>query len=118
MYRQGDVLLVPCPRPLADERELVKRKKGEGIILAEGEATGHHHRIKDRSVNEWLVGPHWSFSSDKKRVITVGKNGATLTHEEHDPIKIEPGAYEIVRQREWAPPVASDRRDRWSYVAD
>ena len=38
MYRQGDVLLVPMERP-KDLGTLVRRKRGQGIILAAGEAT-------------------------------------------------------------------------------
>lgn len=104
MYRQGDVMLVPVSRPYDLRR--VPRKKGQGVILAEGEATGHHHRIRSKGVSEWIG---QSFGDRGKRYVVVSQLGATVTHEEHDPIEIPAGTYEIVRQKEYT--VEDDRRD-------
>jgi hypothetical protein len=35
--------------------------------------------------------------------VRVGPRGASITHEEHDTIKVPEGTYEIVQQREFAP---------------
>jgi hypothetical protein len=108
MYRQGDVLLVPVEVPLYPNEDLdfVRRKgNGEGIILAAGEATGHHHRIRDRHAREFR-GTARS-NTRGRRFVRVSHRGATITHEEHDPIKVPEGMYEIVQQREFAPEEAS-----------
>ena len=46
MYRQGDVLIVRVDEIPADAK-LINRTK-RGVILAEGEVTGHAHRIASR----------------------------------------------------------------------
>lgn len=107
MYRQGDVLLVPVGLAPYELRRLmpVARKRGEGIILAAGEATGHHHRIRNPWAREFRGTRAFSGSatSTDKRYVRIGKGGATITHEEHDPIPVPEGMYEIVQQREYAP---------------
>jgi hypothetical protein len=99
MYRQGDVLLVPVDA-LPKERTYVKRKRGEGVILAAGEATGHHHRVRERGAREYRV--------DRERYLTVGKAGGTVTHEEHDPITLPQGVFKIVQQREYEPVIVDN----------
>jgi hypothetical protein len=46
LYRQGDVLLMPIAK-LPEKIKRVRRENGL-IILARGEATGHHHFIDDK----------------------------------------------------------------------
>jgi hypothetical protein len=97
MYRQGDVLLVPVDtRP--ENLRYVKRKKGQkGVILAAGEATGHHHRVLEVGAREYRAD-----SGD--RYVTTGKAGGTITHEEHDPIPLPANTvFKVVQQREYAP---------------
>lgn len=101
MYRQGDVLLVPVDAPLQRDLTYVRRAKGQGIILAAGEATGHHHRVRERGAREFL-GTDIT-GTNGKRFLFVGPKGATITHEEHDTISVPPGEYEIVQQREYEP---------------
>ena len=94
-YRQGDVLLcavddIPSgakPVPSEDDR----------VVVALGELTGHAHAfaaaearmLRDR-------GRQRSF-------LVIGKGGGRLCHEEHDPILVPEGNYELRRQREYAP---------------
>jgi len=100
MYRQGDVLLVPVDE-VPKKRAYVKRKRGEGVILAAGEATGHHHRVRERGVREYRAG--------RNRYLTTGKAGGTVTHEEHDPISLPPnGMFRIVQQREYEPVIVDN----------
>ena len=113
MFRQGDVLLVPISRDeLPKERTRVRKKKGEGVILAAGEATGHHHRVRERGAVEYRAG--------KERYLTVGKAGGTITHEEHDPISLPPGGvFKIVQQREYAPVIVDNAvRENNAWVRD
>lgn len=109
MYRQGDVLVVPVAG-LPHERKLIRRKgKGEGVILAAGEATGHHHRVRERGARLYQVG--------KERYLTTGKAGGTITHEEHDSIELPPnGIFKVVQQREYEP-VIKDNTVRESHRA-
>ena len=93
-YRQGDVLLVKVGgRPRGTWRE-VARTEGR-VILALGEATGHAHAVLE---------PHAVLKQAAgvvDRYLEVLNKPATLVHEEHDSIKIEPGLYRVVRQREY-----------------
>jgi hypothetical protein len=112
MYRQGDVLLRPITLTSGDRERLVYRPRSvhaahgrnKGIVLAAGEATGHHHRIKDKSVKEYLLAD--------KRIVRVGNKGGTITHEEHDPITLPKGDYEVVQQREFDPPAPTPEKPR------
>ncbi|HKT04646.1 MAG TPA: hypothetical protein VJT31_34450 [Rugosimonospora sp.] len=96
-YRQGDVLVVavaaipagavPVPRDGAD------------VVLAYGEVTGHRHAISERHA-ELLALPE---AEIERRFLRITGESALLVHEEHAPVPLPPGAYEVVRQREYAP---------------
>lgn len=91
-YRQGDVLLVKVgelPGEAVPE-ELIEDR----IVLAYGEVTGHAHALS----TSFAV----AYAHDADRYV-VAKEGATLVHEEHNPIVLEPGVYRVVRQREYSP---------------
>ena len=96
MFRQGDVLLVPVAK-LPSRLEPVKRERGR-VILAHGEVTGHAHAIKDKRAA--------LFRDPKLAAIFMQVSGdapVALEHDEHDTIKVPPGDYQIVRQREYSP---------------
>jgi hypothetical protein len=108
-YRQGDVLI----EQVAKLPEKTKRVKREGglIILARGEATGHHHSIFDRSC-ELLEAPLPALSMpqlggpviEPDRYLRVGTHGAAVEHQEHDTINLPgPAHYLVRRQREYSP---------------
>ena len=91
IHRQGDVLLrrvasLPKRAQPAD----VGRIKGR-IVLAEGEATGHHHSVAVADA-ELLQGAEAIYL----RVMTP----TPLEHQEHAPITLNPGVWQVVRQRE------------------
>ena len=92
LYRQGDVLIRrinSLPKKKAVQRE-------NGHIL-EGEATGHIHRLEDTTKAQvFEVGEAGLY-------LRVGPEGVRIIHEEHDPITLPPGDFEIVRQREYSP---------------
>ena len=115
MYRQGDVLLVETTIPGGSRvvsRKLDGYPRVKGIVLAAGEATGHHHTVEDPRARLITRG--------SQRFLRVAPGGAELTHEEHDTIQLAPGEYEIRRQREYEPPRAESRSSRPSsrYVYD
>src|SRR4051794_29207222 len=96
--RQGDLLLVPVAAVPDGACEL-----GSGrLVLLRGEATGHAHVVEDEgaSLHGW--------SSDRYLLIE-GEHPAMLVHDEHDPLPLGPGVYEVRRQREYVP----QRRARW-----
>jgi hypothetical protein len=93
--RQGDVILVPVPE--------IEGKKLSHLTLAEGEVTGHKHRISD--------GQAELFEKDGTLYLRVFSDVATLTHEEHKAISIPQGNWMIRIQREYEP-------EGWRYVAD
>lgn len=92
IIRQGDILLMKATDAPKDAED-VPREKGR-IIVAEGEATGHHHAIRtagviilEKDAVRWLVAP----------------DSFVLEHEEHDPITLDPGVWVIRYQREYTP---------------
>lgn len=93
--RQGDVILVPVPE--------IEGQKLSHLTLAEGEVTGHKHRISD--------GQAELSEKDGTLYLRVFSDVATLTHEEHKAISIPQGNWMIRIQREYEP-------KGWRYVAD
>lgn len=86
-YQQGDVILKAVD---AMSETAIPRSSN---IVAEGEATGHAHRINDAELYE---------SPDGTIYVRVpGGSSATLTHEEHAPQTIAPGLYRFTPVREY-----------------
>lgn len=103
MFRQGDVLLVP-----------VKKAKGvpiqaqEGrLVLARGEATGHHHSIalSDR------VAMFREDGSGGGLFLAVTGAPVALEHQEHGAIALPPGAYRVSIQRVYQSGTVAPVRD-------
>ena len=101
--RQGDVILLsikPTDR-IATLEDLGKRLPH--LTLAEGEVTGHSHRISE--------GQAELYEKDGTLYLRVLSETATLTHEEHKAIQIPQGSWMVRIQREYEP-------EGWRYVAD
>jgi hypothetical protein len=109
--RQGDVWLVPLSETEQGlmnshhdtKLHALRRTAGQGIIVAAGEATGHHHRIlapKARLLQPNSPGLRRVISD---RLLRSPKGGCTITHEEHAPLEIPEGLYKVVIAREYAP---------------
>lgn len=90
-YRQGDVLLVRVAELPADA---VPEGHKDRIILAHGELTGHAHAVSAAAARMYL--------SAGERLLSV-RTETQLVHEEHAPIRLEPGVYRVIRQREYVP---------------
>ena len=113
-YQQGDVLLVAVTEPIeSDIRSECKIETGgdkDGkVILALGEATGHHHRFELNKMNPGVTVStlhqkyrlRWkSGYSDDPSYYLVEGGPATLYHEEHNPLTVPPGLYRrtIIRE--------------------
>lgn len=95
MYRQGDVLVIQIDELPAGLSPLDPKSDSRGLVLAEGEATGHAHAIDWSQVR--------TAGGDGSALYFEAGDSAVLTHQEHDPILLPPGNYRAVRQREYAP---------------
>jgi hypothetical protein len=93
-YRQGDVLVVAVDA-VPESARPVARSAGR-LVLAEGEATGHAHAIT--SPDAVLLHDE----ETNRRFLRLAAE-AILGHEEHAPILLAAGTYEVRRQREYAP---------------
>jgi hypothetical protein len=93
-YRQGDVLI----EQIAELPAALQRQKPENgrIVLACGEATGHHHSIADIDAADW-----WK-TEDGEQFLSV-KTETAVEHQEHAAIVLPPSHYRVRRQREYTP---------------
>lgn len=98
MYRQGDILIRRVEKVPA-KAEVVARKRGERVIVAEGEVTGHHHAIADAGVEQYRV----PGDTDAQFLRVLAEAGVNLTHDEHNTITLPEGTYEVLGQREYTP---------------
>jgi len=90
LWRQGDVFLIAAPALPTSAR--VERR----AVLAEGEITGHAHRLQDPASGQ-------VFSVGDEMYLEVHAETATIIHEEHGPVTIPRGGYAIRIQREYSP---------------
>lgn len=99
LYRQGDVLFTSIAKLPKGEQ-----KKRETATVAYGEATGHSHAlaIEDRAVAEVLEIGNGLYVHVSENGVRI-KGGATFVHEEHGPVTLPPGIYEVTIQREYTP---------------
>ena len=111
-YQQGDVLLVAVTKRVeSDIRSECKIETGgdkDGkVILALGEATGHHHRFElnklDPDVTISTLHERYGgrVYSDNLTYYLVEGGPATLYHEEHNPLTVPPGLYRRTIIREY-----------------
>ena len=98
--QQGDVLLRSI-NTLPDGCKAVQPDH-RGIVLAEGEATGHYHGL---TVGEELSGKLELLEApDRTRYLRNGTGGpVTIRHAEHKPCEVPPGIWQIgvVREKDW-----------------
>jgi hypothetical protein len=90
LFRQGDVF-VQRVRGIPSKSALQVEP-----VVAEGELTGHQHRILDaQSAQLYRHGTEW--------YLDVVDDFAQLVHDEHATIWLERGQYRVWRQREYSP---------------
>jgi hypothetical protein len=130
-YRQGDVLVVPAAA-VPDGATPLEREGGR-VVLAHGEVTGHAHAITAPKAQLFRFednggGGGFFRPPTEKTFLQVGEGelrfaevvapagakvderspverllGVALRHEEHAPIPLPPGDYQVIRQREYDP---------------
>ncbi len=106
MYRQGDVLIerideIPTTKDCTD-RLLVR---GEGrnhahYIMGEGVSIGIPEDTENTSEREMVT--HYLSITEEARLEHLLIDSEMWT-EEHDTIRIPPGTYKVIRQREYDP---------------
>jgi len=89
LIQQGDVLFFRIDE-MPNGGTLVQQRNGRHIF-AEGEATGHHHSCEADIGTLTRLDDSLFFSCDEEVVVT---------HQEHGPVTLDPGAYriEIIRE--------------------
>lgn len=87
LYRQGDLLL----RRVFALPENLRHRQSE--ILAEGEMTGHKHR---------LMGQVQILDGEDGEYLQVNEE-SMLVHEEHNQVKLDSGFYKVIHEREFDP---------------
>lgn len=95
LWRQGDIFIATAPAVPPGAVRL------SHTVLAEGEATGHQHRISD-------LGSAVVFEHRGQTFLDVVADRAKLVHDEHATIVLERGAYRFWRQREYDPTARPD----------
>lgn len=86
IYRQGDILfrkIGTLPTSLTEKPDK---------IVAEGELTGHAHLLMNGALFEVI--------NSEDLYIQAGEN-TRIIHDEHLPIKLEQGSYQVIQQREF-----------------
>jgi len=89
MVRQGDLLIVKISKPEGELKKLAHR------VLADGEITGHQHKLTLGVLykkNDW----------DSSLFFDIPKGQVSeLEHPEHKTQVFPSGFYEVIRQREY-----------------
>jgi hypothetical protein len=99
VFRQGDVMLVRINALPVGAKKM--RVGGDRIILALGEATGHHHSISKKKGRLYEV--PGTQPGTQATIVEVAAALAELEHQEHDALPLPRGFYRVELQREYHP---------------
>lgn len=91
--RQGDIYFEAIPEIPTDAKKVKARGR---YIIAEGEATGHHHSVAVMPDVEM-------FERAGTLYLRVQRDDVKVEHQEHGPIDLPSGTYRVTRQREYHP---------------
>lgn len=103
--QQGDVLLNKVNINITDAQKI--KQDNRGIVLAEGEATGHYHSIEVWEDEAELI------RIGEKMLLNVKADSVILKHQEHGSIEIDKGIWEIgqVVEKDWLSGMVNPVRD-------
>jgi hypothetical protein len=87
-FQQGDVKGRRVTTMPVGEPVIIQRRR---IVVAHGES-GHSHVVEDDDAELIRIG---------ERLLLSIPNGGTVVHEEHKPIKLAPGIWEVGQVREY-----------------
>ncbi len=111
-YAQGDVVFVPI-LALPDIPMQAVPPVGERLIFAYGGVTGHHHSTPHRPGVALLEPVTPTPAGHRYLTIEALIGEVAVEHQEHRPVVLPPGRYEVRRQRE-----ATDNDEGWVNVRD
>lgn len=94
-YQHGDVLLKSIKKIPESKKTKKVGRTNKGFVLAEGEATGHHHVITETEEQGVEL-----VEIDGTLYIKAAED-FTVRHEEHKPIKMPKGNYEVGKVQEF-----------------
>jgi len=87
--QQGDVTLRKLEVFPEGKQKVVSKKR---CVLAEGEVTGHCHAVENSDAELIQIG---------ERIILKLEREATVTHQEHNPVTLSAGIWEVGRVQEY-----------------
>ena len=93
--RQGDVFLAAVDE-MPEGRRLSFSAQPGRLVLAYGEATGHHHSVAERDAE--------MIETEAGEIFLRIMRATPLEHQEHGAILLQPGTYRVTRQREYVAP--------------
>ena len=95
-YRQGDILFTKVEGKAVnhDISNQVERDERGRIVVAEGEATGHAHAIRDKQATMYR-------DPVLNRVWVVADEPVKVVHEEHGTIELDSGVWQVTYQRQY-----------------
>ncbi len=107
LVRHGDLMEIPLNLrnlalvPISDKIPQTARKTKD-MLLALGEATGHHHKVNGQSL---------IFQEKETKYIHV-EEPSIITHQEHKTVPLQVGDYIQIQEREFDPFTHMIRRVR------
>ena len=94
MFRQGDVLIKRIEK--LPEELVTIAPEAKGLVLAHGEVTGHAHAVADTNAAKLF------WNKALTQMFLLVETPTEVSHDEHSAIALEPGVYEVIRQREYS----------------
>lgn len=91
-FVQGDVLFEKTGRKIGGNR--VPARADGRIVIARGEKTGHDHTVDSETATLYQNG-------DKLALVVA--ESTQIVHQQHSPLLLEPGYYDVMVQRQYAP---------------
>ena len=92
-WRQGDIFFVRLDR----EPNLEGARPVKTGVIAQGETTGHMHRVSKSSLAEGAA----LMTLGRSMYLKSPEAGATIVHEEHGPVVLPKGLFAVVNQQEF-----------------
>jgi hypothetical protein len=106
MKRQGDVLFIFKGVDAKVPADFRKRNSG---VIAEGELTGHSHHVKGWTpdcgvtVLDAPAGTEVPMGAEAPDMYLTAETDVEVGHQEHGTIELEPGVWQVRRQRQYEP---------------
>jgi hypothetical protein len=92
MWRQGDIFIMEAERVPKNAKAMPR------VVLAEGEITGHSHRLAESG-----MGRLYETERGGDMFLDITADRASIIHEEHETVELDRGVYRVWRQREYSP---------------